>query len=657
VRVAFITPYFLWPADTGGKLRSYYLLKGLAEAADVDFYTVAHGEAPDPAPLKRLCSRVEIVRLRPRPQRREQVAGLLSPLPRSVRYFHTAESLAELREMLDSQPYDLLVCDEICMTPYVEELVANAHTPRLVIRHKVDHLHYEETAAYRPWGEQKLLDLLEARRLKRYEDGKMPLFAGALVCSEDDGRVVSQQGRNLALRIIVNGADVDYFTLWRCPDPAPTLLILGTMHYYPNIDAAHHFFQTMYPALSAALPDLHVLVVGHGPPAEIQRYGELPGVVVTGSVPDVRPYMARSWVMAVPLRLGGGTRLKIVESMAAGLPVVSTTVGAQGLEVSDGVEIMLADAPEVFVGKCIQLLQDAPLREQMAARGRSMAEEKYSWRRMGERFAEFCYAVAGKDYATRQAEAQVRPPYRVGEEEEVAFWDAYLAEAGGVQGVDFQLRCDPELRLQSYITDLLSAPLDATVDILDVGAGPLTFLGKRWGQRNVRITAIDPLAERYNRLLEKYGITPPVRTQVGEAEGLTSLFAENSFDLVHARNVIDHSRDPVAVLEQMVAVTKPGGLVYLHHHSNEVETQQYTGMHQWNFYMRDDHLFVGNRSRSFDLTEILTPVAEVENHLPGGGWIVTLIRKRPQPSTYESASNQTTTLHGQSVRQRKDNES
>ena len=201
MRVAFITPYFLWPPDTGGKLRSYYLLKGLAEIADVDFYTVSYGEPPNIAPLRRICRAVQIVRLQPRPHRREQWTALFASMPRSVRYFHTPESLATLHNMLESQPYDLLVCDEICMTPYVEGLQVHARTPRLVIRHKVDHLHYYETADYRSWGKQKLLDLTEARRLKHYEESKMPTFQGAIVCSEEDGRVVGKQGRNLPVSV------------------------------------------------------------------------------------------------------------------------------------------------------------------------------------------------------------------------------------------------------------------------------------------------------------------------------------------------------------------------------------------------------------------------------------------------------------------------
>ncbi len=198
----------------------------------------------------------------------------------------------------------------------------------------------------------------------------------------------------------------------RAPDPDPTLLLIGTMHYYPNIDAVLHFFQTMYPALIKAVPNLKVLIVGHLPPPEIQALAALPGVTVTGSVPDVRPYIGRSWLLAVPLRLGGGTRLKIVEAMASGLPVVSTTVGAQGINATDGDQLLLADASEHFVQQTIRLLHDAALRQRVAAQGRALVPAEYSWQAQGQRFGEFFHKIQGmKRGATSNPPLpQTRPP-------------------------------------------------------------------------------------------------------------------------------------------------------------------------------------------------------------------------------------------------------
>ncbi len=407
MRVAVITPYLPWPADTGGKLRSYYLIRGLAQQAEVDLYTVCYGPPPPVDALAAFCRTVDVTQLIPPPIRWRQLRALTQRTPRSVTYFRTAESMATIRQKVAGD-YDFFVADEISMAPYLLDLPGHAQTPKLVMRQKIDYLHYAEVAERRPWNMDKLLDWQEARRLKRFEYAMMPRFEGAVVCSPEDAEIARQQGPQLAIDTIVNGADIEYFVPMRAPDPDPTLLLIGTMHYYPNIDAVLYFFQTMHPALLQAIPNLKVLIVGHLPPPEIQGLGMLPGVTVTGSVPDVRPYIARSWLLAVPLRLGGGTRLKIVEAMASGLPVVSTTVGAQGINATDGEQLLLADAPEHFVQQTRRLLNDAALRARLAEQGRALVQAQYSWQAQGRRFAEFFHRIQGIT-RTLGSDASVQP--------------------------------------------------------------------------------------------------------------------------------------------------------------------------------------------------------------------------------------------------------
>ncbi|MBX3010554.1 MAG: glycosyltransferase [Caldilineaceae bacterium] len=411
MRVAVVTPYLPWPADTGGKLRSYYLLRGLAQTAEVDLYTVCYGTPPPVDGLSAFCRAVDVTVLQPPAVRWPQWQALTQRLPRSVTHFRTDASMATIRQKLMA-PYDCLIADEVSMAPYVLALPGHGQTATLVLRQKIDYLHYAEVAAHRPWNFAKLLDWQEARRLKQFEFATMPRFDGAVVCSTEDAAVVAQQGPHLAIDIIVNGADTAYFVPMRQPDPDPTLLLIGTMHYYPNIDAALHFFQTMHGPLRQAIPQLKVLIVGHQPPPEIQALAALPGVTVTGSVPDVRPYLARSWALAVPLRLGGGTRLKIVEAMASGVPVVSTTVGAQGLDATDGQQLLIADTPEAFVNQTVRLLRDAALRNQLAQQGQALVAAHYSWQGQGRRFAEFCAQMQQIKQARPTEENQPRTPAR-----------------------------------------------------------------------------------------------------------------------------------------------------------------------------------------------------------------------------------------------------
>ena len=399
MRAAVVTPYLPWPADTGGKLRSYYLIKGLAAQAEVDLYTVCYGSPPPAGGLLEFCRSVQIVPLTPMPHRQQLIRHWIDKRPRSVRYFQDEQSLVTIRARLEEK-YDLLICDEIAMASYFDNLHHHAQTPRVIMRQKIDYLHYRETAASRPVGMQRWLDALEAHRLQQYEERMMPSFQGTVVCSPEDGEIAARQGCDLPVEVIVNGADVDYFVPNRQPDPEPTLLLLGTMHYQPNVDMVLYFFRTMYPQLRQAIPTLQIFIVGHMPPPEINALATVPGVTVTGSVADVRPYINRSWLLAVPLRLGGGTRLKIIEAMAAKLPVVSTSVGAQGLALFGNDAITLADRPDDFVQSIVRLLQNPLLSAEQARQAHRIVQDHFSWQTLGNQYTKFCLRMAGNSPAS-----------------------------------------------------------------------------------------------------------------------------------------------------------------------------------------------------------------------------------------------------------------
>jgi len=382
MRIAVFTPYLPYPPDTGGKIRSYYLLRALTERFEVDLYTVYYGKGPSPEQIQALeqhCRRVFLFRLKKPWRTRDRIRRTLVPLPRAVDHFHTSHSLALARQHLRDGEYDLVVADEICMTPYAELV---PHLPRLVIRHKVEYVHYKEVALARPLGLEKALDLIEAIKLRRYGRAKMPFYQAYLACSEQDAALISQDAPGIPALVIPNGADLETFVpSGRPKSQIPTLLYVGSMHYYPNIDAMQFFFETMFESVHRAVPNVRVQIVGHAPPPEIRRLANLPGVEVTGTVPDVWPYYDRATVFIVPLRLGGGTRLKIVEAMAMGLPVVSTTVGAEGLDISPGENILIADDAASFVENVLQLLANPDLRARIAEGGQILAR-RYDWKEL-----------------------------------------------------------------------------------------------------------------------------------------------------------------------------------------------------------------------------------------------------------------------------------
>ena len=196
--------------------------------------------------------------------------------------------------------------------------------------------------------------------------------------------------------------------------------------------------------------------------------------------------------------------------------------------------------------------------------------------------------------------------WRLATKFEVNFWNRWFETKGlGYQEEsrsEYELRLDPNLALEERLVNLLPKNKD-TVEILDVGSGPLTSLGKKHDGIKIKITAIDPLADEYDKLIDKYHITPPVRTIRVDAEKITTVFPENSFDFVYARNSIDHSYSPEKAILEMIKVARKGCYVLMSHRPNEAVMNNYTGFHQWNFSMEKGNLIISSKNESTNFSQ------------------------------------------------------
>jgi SAM-dependent methyltransferase len=202
--------------------------------------------------------------------------------------------------------------------------------------------------------------------------------------------------------------------------------------------------------------------------------------------------------------------------------------------------------------------------------------------------------------------------WRGGLRDECEFWRRWLEERGGKWPADFAYRMDPDAQLAPHLVERLPRTLADPIEILDVGAGPMTIVGKRVGDRRACVTAIDPLAPAYDRLLDSMGLMPPVRTQHGEGERLVQRFGSNRFDMVISVNAVDHARDPLLVIRQMLCVAKPGANVVLEHTANEGERNAYAGLHQWNFTVNDGRLMLWRTGTRIDISTAVSHVAETD---------------------------------------------
>lgn len=393
MKLLVIYPYAPWPLDRGTYQRTFHLLKALAQHHEVDF--VALTEEQDDIEEKRevfssFCREVEFIPFAHPPWQKLFPQRLLNPLPSNVQHWQSPAVTEVVNRRLKPGRYDLVhICDLVLM-PYV--LPHQHHTPFVVDRSRVD-LQFQIM-------EHKTLDFSTRDRLLRFESyAKLWRYEKKLareallevVCGPDDEVFLHQRVDSKApVMVVANGVDLEYFHPASAPDPRadePTVIFCGAMDYSPNVDALRWFFESIHGKLLKLCPKVRILIVGKNPIEEVQAYGSRPGVTVTGGVPDVRPYYKRAWLQMVPLRIGGGTRLKIVESLAIGTPVVSTTIGAQGLELKHGENILLADTPDSFASEISRALTDPDLLQSIEANGITTATDRFGWPAIGARLA------------------------------------------------------------------------------------------------------------------------------------------------------------------------------------------------------------------------------------------------------------------------------
>ena len=391
MRLLVVYPYIPFPLDRGTYHRTFHLLKALAARHDVDFFALSeNGERLEQRSLfEHFCRRVKLVPFVHPPWPRLFPDRLLHPLPTTVRHWRLPQIAEKIEEFTQYQHYELIhVCD-IVMAQYF----LGTSTPISVDRSRVDLQFQQAQAARTPRGlVRRMVDRENLVKLRRYERRIAQRAALEVVCGPDDEQFIRRQiSRTVQIEVIPNGVDLNYFdpsTTTVPRDSEPTVLFCGAMDYFPNVDALRWYFKEIHELLCRQVPGYKVLLVGNSPVAEVQAYARRPGVTVTGGVPDVRPYYRRAWLQIVPLRIGGGTRLKIPESLAIGTPVVSTTIGAQGLDLRHGQEILLGDTAEQFVEFTACTLKNAALRKSLEVAGRETVRARLSWPALGKRLNE-----------------------------------------------------------------------------------------------------------------------------------------------------------------------------------------------------------------------------------------------------------------------------
>jgi glycosyltransferase involved in cell wall biosynthesis len=394
MRILVIYPYAPFPIVRGTFQRTFHLLRELARRNTVDFFALDEGAcaAHHADVFRRFCARVHLQPFVHPEWPRLIGPRLLDPLPATVRHWEDPAAHAALAAFTAGQDYDLIYFCDLVMWPYVKRLPHGC--PRVMDRSRVDLMFQTE--------ELRTLTLTARERLGRRENRLKLGFlereaaaqlAATIVCGPDDETFLRRHVRAAAeIAVLPNGCDPAFFDAEAHPPQPPehpAWLFCGAMDYSPNVDGIRWYFEAVDGEVRATLPERRVNIVGKSPVPAVRGLARIPGVAVTGEVPDVRPHYQSNLFQIVPLRIGGGTRLKIVESLSIGCPVVSTTIGAQGLELRDGEHLLLADTPREFAAATRRLATDPALRERLRTAGRRQVLDLYGWPRLGGRLHSF----------------------------------------------------------------------------------------------------------------------------------------------------------------------------------------------------------------------------------------------------------------------------
>lgn len=401
MRILVLYPYAPFPLVRGTFQRTFHLLRELARRNTVDFFALDEDGTAQKHRLifEAFCRRVHLQPFFHPPWRKLTPTRLLDPVPTTVHHWHDEKAHAALAAFAAGHDYDLILFCDLVMFPYAQALPHSC--PRVLDRSRVDLLFQTEELKRLRLG---LADRLRRRevlfKMRRYEKCVAQTVAATVVCGPDDRHFLREHvKKDASIFVLPNGCDTGFFD--QCahppkPEPDPTWLFCGAMDYSPNVDGLAWYFDQVDPLVRAHLPRRRINIVGKNPIAAVRAYAHLPGVTVTGEVPDVRPHYQQAWFQMVPLRIGGGTRLKIVESLSIGCPVVSTTLGAQGLELADEQHVLLADTPEGFANAIIRMAADASLRDGLRRDGRDRALMLYDWSRLGSQLhdilAQVCHS-------------------------------------------------------------------------------------------------------------------------------------------------------------------------------------------------------------------------------------------------------------------------
>ena len=384
MKILFVTFGLPYPPDDGVSIHDFNLIKNISGHHTVLLLslTTYRGQVKYFPHLKPYCALSAVVETRRRSTIEHLFAiirNLLRGFPLATYPFIYDEMISKIQGVLKSEDVDIIQIEHSFLAPYVGAVAPEDKCKTVLSFHNLGVRQYRRMLKVRTGFVEKLFFVLKWILMLRWESRWAQKFNRSLVVSPLEKELLQEANAKLSVSLIENGVDTDlYRPLAEVPEDY-NILFVGTMGYLPNVDAVLYFYHEIMSLILHEISDAKLIVVGHHPPSEIRKLEGQDNVVIKGGVEDVIPYYLGAKISIVPLRAGGGTRLKILESMALGRPVVSTSLGCEGLNVIDNENIMIADTPAQFAERVIGLLSDKVLRDTISDNARGLVEEHYDW--------------------------------------------------------------------------------------------------------------------------------------------------------------------------------------------------------------------------------------------------------------------------------------
>ncbi len=388
MRILWISPFLLHPTEKGAQIRSLGTLRELHKRNEVHFVALTPGKTEEGVRrMGEYCSKSYLVD-HELPSRRsakfipQLVANVFTELPLTIERDVNARMRRLVGELMSGGGFDSVVCDFLSSAVNVPDF-----TRMVLFQHNVETVIWERMSAHGATPLHKWYFRGQARRMRAFEERVCQASRHVVAVSEVDAKRMREDFRITHVTAVATGVDVDYFAPPGKADAVADIVFTGSMDWLPNVDGVRWFVDEILPRIRERRPETTLAVVGRTPGAEILALAERdPKIRVTGTVPDIRPYLWGAKVAVAPLRIGGGTRLKIYEAMAAGVAQVSTAIGAEGLYYRAGEDLHIADTPEAFAERCVALLADGELRRRTAGSALALVNERFGWKQVSLEF-------------------------------------------------------------------------------------------------------------------------------------------------------------------------------------------------------------------------------------------------------------------------------